>query len=93
MKCPACEGNIPFFKALVNDLFRVRRCPHCHENYTLTLSIGRMALLMIPVALTMLMAKQLFLMWGYDSTLGSILVIILYGLSCLTMRRAGKTQD
>lgn len=86
MKCPHCKEKLSF-SSLRKSLFRPQVCHSCHEGYILTLSIGRMFLLLLPVAFSLIMIRPISLYWGIDPSFFSALIIILYGLSCLTLKQ------
>lgn len=67
------------------SFFRPQACPTCHEGYSITLSVGRMFLLIIPVAFSLIMIRPISLHWGVSPTLMSALIALLYGISCLTL--------
>ncbi|MEO9274493.1 hypothetical protein ABFY09_06505 [Marinomonas sp. 5E14-1] len=84
MKCPHCQSKLPF-SSLKKSFFRPQPCSSCNEGYTVTLSISRMFLLIIPVAFSLIMIRPISLHWGVSPTLMSALIVLLYGVSCLTL--------
>ncbi len=90
MKCPHCKEKL-IFSSLRKSLRTPQTCQSCKEGYALTISIGRMFLLLLPVAFSLFMIRPISLYWGIDPTFFSALIIILYGVSCLTIvKRAVK---
>ncbi|MGO3408989.1 hypothetical protein, partial [Marinomonas sp.] len=65
MKCPHCQEKLPF-SILRKSLLRPQACQSCKEGYALTISIGRMFLLLIPVAFSLIMIRPISLHWGID---------------------------
>ena len=86
MKCPHCEATLPF-SALRKSLRQAQACQSCTQSFTLTISISRMFLLLLPVAFSLFMIRPISLHWGIDPTFFSALIVVLYGLSCLTLRK------
>lgn len=84
MKCPHCHTKQPF-STLKKSLRKIQSCPNCQEGYLLTLSMARMLLLIIPVAFSLVMIRPISLHWGLPPSLFTALIILLYGLSCLTL--------
>lgn len=84
MKCPHCETKLPL-SLLKKSIRRPQPCPACDEGFTVTLSMSRMFLLIIPVAISLLMIRPISLYWGIPPSFFSALLIVLYVLSCATL--------
>ncbi len=84
MKCPNCQTKLPF-SSLKKSLRRVQPCHACDEGFLVTLSMKRMLLLIIPVAFSLVMIRPISLHWGLPPSMFTALIIVLYGLSCLTL--------
>jgi hypothetical protein len=87
VKCPHCAQNLPSKRAL-SSFFKPTHCESCEQNFVVTLSVKRGALLILPVAATLFFVKPLAYQWQIDATFLHAIILCLYGLSCLTVRSA-----
>ncbi len=84
MKCPHCKSKLSF-SSIKKSLRRPQPCNECEEGYLLTLSMSRMLLLILPVAFSLVMIRPISLHWGVPPSIFTALIVVLYGLSCLTL--------